>query len=141
METRPFKTAPGDRYCEKRWEAEGTPPDSARSAVAIGPKSTRFTSKLYTESTRPSTPANFAVSVDGATVSFTWGARQYAASYPLRIENLAGKIVAAWSPTTTAATWTASESGDYVAFLAAADAADLRSDETSVAFSVEVPAT
>ena len=139
LETRPFKTAPGDRYCEKRWEAAGTPPDALYSAVAIGPKSTRFTNKLFTASTRPATPANFAVSVDGATVSFTWGARQYAASYPLRIENLAGKIVAAWAPTTTAATWTASESGDYVAFLAAADAAGLRSEETSVAFSVDVP--
>ena len=141
LETRPFKTASGDRYCEKRWEAEGTPPDSARSAVAIGPKSTRFTSKLHTaNSTRPSTPTDFAVSVDGATVSFTWGARQYAAAYSLRIEDLAGKIVAAWAPTTTAATWIASESGDYVAFLAAADAAGLRSEETSVAFSVVVPA-
>ncbi|MBQ7814751.1 MAG: hypothetical protein IJ387_09705, partial [Thermoguttaceae bacterium] len=141
LETRPFKTAPGDRYCAKRWENVGAPPDGAKSAVAIGYKSTRFVNMLYTESTRPSTPANFAVSSDGATVSLTWGTRQYAASYPLRIENLAGKIVAAWAPTTTAATWTASESGDYVAFLAAADTADLRSDETSLAFSVEVPAT
>ncbi|MBR4834403.1 MAG: hypothetical protein IKU86_08770 [Thermoguttaceae bacterium] len=140
LETRPFKTAPGDRCCEKRWEAAGTPPDALYSAVAIGPKSTRFTSKLYTASTRPSTPADFAVSVDGATVSLTWSARQYAATYPLRIENLAGEIVAAWAPTTFAATWTAPESGDYVAFLAAADAADLRSEETSVAFSVVVPA-
>ncbi len=143
LETRPFKTAPGDRYCAKRWEASGSPPDASVSSVAVGRNSMRFTSKCGStvNSTRPATPANFAVSVDGATVSFTWGARQYAASYPLRIENLAGKIVVAWSPTTTAATWTAPESGDYVAFLAAADAADLRSDETSVAFSVEVPAT
>ena len=140
LETRPFKTASGDRYCEKRWEAEGTPPDSARSAVAIGPKSTRFTSKLYTaKSTRPSTPTNFAVSVDGATVSFTWGTRQYAATYLLRIESLAGEIVAGWTLLANAATWTARESGDYVAFLAAADAAGLRSEETSVAFSVVVP--
>lgn len=141
LETRPFKTAPGDRYCAKRWENVGAPPDGAKSAVAIGYKSARFVDKLYTASTQPATPANFAVSVDGATVSFTWGTRQYAATYPLRIENLAGKIVAAWAPTTTAATWTAPESGDYVAFLAAADAADLRSDETSVAFSVVVPTT
>ena len=139
LETRPFKTAPGDRYCAKRWENVGAPPDGAKSAVAIGYKSTRFVNILYTESTRPSSPANFAVSVDGATVSFTWGTRQYAAAYPLRIENLAGEIVAAWAPNSTTATWTATESGDYVAFLAAADAADLRSDETSVAFSVEVP--
>ncbi|MBP3557360.1 MAG: hypothetical protein J6K20_06605 [Thermoguttaceae bacterium] len=139
LETRPFKTAPGDRYCAKRWENVGAPPDGAKSAVAIGYKSTRFVNILYTESTRPSTPANFAVSVDDATVSLTWSARLYAASYPLRIENSAGKIVAAWAPNSTTATWTATESGDYVAFLAAADAADLRSDETSVAFSVEVP--
>lgn len=139
LETRPFKTAPGDRYCAKRWEAAGTPPDRARSAVAIGYKSTRFVNMLDAKSTRPSTPANFAVSVDGATASFTWSTRQYAASYPLRIEDSTGKIVAAWAPTTSAATWTAPESGDYVAFLVAADAADLRSEETSVAFSVVVP--
>jgi len=57
----------------------------------------------------------------------------------LRIENLAGKIVASWAPVASPATWTAKESGDYVAYLAAANAADARSAETSVEFSIVVP--
>jgi len=141
LETRPFKNTKGDRYAKKYWEADGTPPNASASAVAFGYKSTRFTTKFSTAKGTPETPSGFAATVDGATATFTWGTRQYAANYPLRIENLAGKIVASWAPVASPATWTAKESGDYVAYLAAANAADLRSDETSVAFLVEVPAT
>ncbi|MBQ9800255.1 MAG: hypothetical protein IJO40_09995 [Thermoguttaceae bacterium] len=141
LETRPFKNAKGDRYAKKYWEADGTPPNALTSAVALGYKSARFTTKFSTAKGTPETPSGFAATVDGATATFTWGTRQYATNYPLRIENLAGKIVASWAPVASPATWTAKESGDYVAYLAAANAVDARSDETSVAFSVEVPAT
>lgn len=139
LETRPFKNAKGDRYAKKYWEADGMPPDSAYSAVAIGYKSARFTTKFSTAKGTPETPSAFAATVDGATATFTWGTRQYATNYPLRIENLAGKIAACWAPVASPATWTAKESGDYVAYLAAANAVDARSAETSVAFSVVVP--
>ena len=139
LETRPFKNAQGDRYAKKYWEADGTPPDASSSAVAFGYKSARFTTKFSTAKGTPETPSGFAATVDGATATFTWGTRQYAANYPLRIENLSGKIVACWAPVASPATWTAKESGDYVAYLAAANAVDARSAETSVAFSIVVP--
>ncbi len=139
LETRPFKNAKGDRYAKKYWEADGTPPTASSSAVAFGYKSARFTTKFSTAKGTPETPSGFAATVDGATATVTWGTRQYATNYPLRIENLAGKIVACWAPVASPATWTAKESGDYVAYLSAANAVDARSAETSVAFSVVVP--
>lgn len=140
LESRPFKKAPADRYAERYWEAAGSPPDPGYSAVAIGVKSMRFTEGFSSASGTPSAPGGFAVSVDGATATFSWRTRSYAAEYALQVENLAGKIVFAGITTSTAAIWTAKESGDYVARLAAVNAAGARSPETSVAFSVVVPA-
>lgn len=142
LKTRPFKNAPGDQYVTKRyWEVAGTPPDPVYSAVAIGCKTTRFTKAFSSAGGTPDAPSGFAVSVDGATATFSWKPRQYAATYALLVENLAGKIVAAKNVSAPAAVWAASESGDYVARLAAVNAAGARSPETSVAFSLVVPAS
>ena len=142
LETRPFKFVESERYYNaERWEIEGAAPNSGTSCVAVGPGEMRFTDKsaFSDVDAQLSAPNGFEATADGATVAFSWSAASYAKSYYWRVERSDGGFVADFKTSALGANWTASESGDYVAYLASEDAVGYRSEETSVAFSVDVP--
>jgi len=142
LETRPFKFVESERYYNaERWEIEGAAPNSGTSCVAVGPGEMRFTDKsaFSDVDAQLSAPKGFEATADGATVAFSWSAASYAKSYYWRVERSDGGFVADFKTSALGANWTASESGDYVAYLASEDAVGYRSEETSVAFSVDVP--
>ncbi|MBQ2791094.1 MAG: hypothetical protein IJE97_15770 [Thermoguttaceae bacterium] len=140
LETRPFKAVKSERYDTKRWRILGAAPQLG--GVVVEGSGMRFTTQgvfdRYDDA-KPETPKDFAALVEGATVAFSWTAAYRAAGYYWRVERSDGAARYEGTVKATAFSWTASESGDYVAYLASEDAVGWRSDETSVAFSVDVP--
>ena len=142
LETRPFKAVKSERYDTKRWRILGAAPQSG--GVVVEGSGMRFiTQGVFDrcDDAKPETPKDFAALVEGATVAFSWTAAYRAAGYYWRVERSDGAARYEGTVKATAFPWAAPESGDYVAYLASEDAVGWRSDETSVAFSVEVPAT